>query len=128
MSGRRLRLPARNLKPSRNLLEAIYGARRSLSSIACNFLIARRRAKASHLKLLEVGNAGFHEGKIHFHKIIFNTAGLSRGEDLFPIECVLSNGRGLFGLRRPSLNVHGNETAGILRKIFGGVVAPADRS
>src|SRR5205809_5275889 len=80
----------------------------------------------SDLEGAKVGDAGFHHVQIHFDEIVFSAGGFGGDEDFLPIQSVLAYRHDFFGLRRPALDVHGKEAAGIFRKIFGGVVALAD--
>src|ERR1035438_4960895 len=57
---------------------------------------------------------------------IATTAGFSGGKYFLPVQGALPHGNDFLSLRRPALHVHGNEAAGILREILGGIVAPAD--
>src|SRR5437667_9916470 len=95
------------------------------SPISCRYSGERRQSK-SDLEGAKIGDAGFHQVQVHFDEVILYAGGFRGGEDFLPIESVLPHRHDFFGLRRPALDVHGKEAAGIFRKIFGGVVALAD--
>src|SRR5213080_2366853 len=82
--------------------------------------------RKSDLEGAKIGDAGFHQVQVHFDEVILYAGGFRGGEDFLPIESVLPHGHDFLGLRRPALNVHGKEAAGIFREIFGGVIALAD--
>src|SRR6266581_7278990 len=86
----------------------------------------RYKIKTLDLQGLKIGDAGFHHVQVHFDEVISYAGGFRGGEDFLPIESVLPHRHDFFGLRRPALEVHGKEAAGIFCEIFGGVVALAD--
>jgi hypothetical protein len=78
------------------------------------------------LQRAKVGDAGRHHVQVHFYEVVFYAGGFCRGEDLLPIQVVLSHWHHFLGFRRPALYVHGNKAAGIPGEIYGGIVAAAD--
>src|ERR1039457_2242640 len=82
---------------------------------------------SSNMELAKEGNAGLHQVQVHFDEVILEPARFCRRKDLRPIERALTHRHRFLGYRRPVLHVHRNEAARVLRKVLGGVVAPADR-
>src|SRR5437879_8697371 len=95
------------------------------SPISCPYSGERRQNK-SDLEGAKIGDAGFHQVQVHFDEVVLYPGGFRGGEDFLPIESVLTHGHDLLGLRRPALDVHGKEAAGIFREIFGGVITLAN--
>src|SRR6185437_2630073 len=80
----------------------------------------------SDLQMLQIGNAGLHERQSHFDEVIADAAGFGSGEDAFPVESSLPYGDYRFCLRVPALDVHGDEAAGVLHEVIGGIETIGD--
>src|SRR6266478_815152 len=80
----------------------------------------------SDLESAKVGDANSHHVQVHFDEVVLYAARFGGGEDFLPIQSVLADRHHFFGFRRPALQVHGKEAAGVLREILRGVVATAD--
>jgi RNA polymerase sigma factor (sigma-70 family) len=82
--------------------------------------------ETSDLQFAQVGHACLHHVQVHFDEIIPHTARFRRRKNLGPIKTPLSHRHDFLGLRRPPLDVHGNEAPRILGEILRSVVALAD--
>src|ERR1039458_1487325 len=82
---------------------------------------------SSNMELAKEGNAGLHQVEVHFDEVILEPARFCRRKDLRPVERALPHRHCFLGYRRPVLHMHRNEAPRVLRKVLGGVVAPADR-
>src|SRR5262245_45642207 len=62
-----------------------------------------------------------------FDEVVFDTAGLCCGKDSFPINAALSYCHRGLCFRVPVLEVHRDETPGVLHEILSGIEAISDR-
>src|SRR5690242_3763472 len=97
------------------------------SSVPAAGHFGRRSGKrGSDLQTAEIRHAGLHHVEAHFDVVVVDAAGFRGGEDLFPVQRILADGRDLLSLRGPALRMHRNETPGIFLEIVGSHVAAAD--
>src|SRR5579862_5708288 len=79
-----------------------------------------------HLQLAQIRHAGPHQGQVHLHEVVLNTARPSCIEDLLPVQRALPDRNDLARLCRPSLDVHRDKSPRVTGEILRGIVAVAD--